>query len=223
MLILSMVDTIVYSPESTVKTVIFALKNRFGRYKCVLDSGQVEPRALRTTNLPRVEEELLKALDTLFPFLSMTLGKCPSALLLHECYQNMLRDIPDEILMKLCDTLRHVWADRSEQRKPMLSHDLGKALNLQYPYTVTLKKAWQAMTTRNNRQKMIRHKPPFLKSLLWFPLRSMCLRQKWPAMLSFGHKCWLIDVSRLPCTITHTLQIDDAQDSPDELQDCIIW
>ena len=212
-----------YSPESTVKTLIFALKRRFGKYTCVQDSGQVEPRAPRSSKLPRVEPELLAALTKLFPFLSMTLGKCPSALNLPQNFQNMVRDIPDKVLMQLCNTLRKIWAERTVHWKPILSHDLCEALKLQYPYTAQLKQAWQAMILTNNRQKQIRHKPPFFKSLLWFPLKSMCLRQKWPAMLSFGHKCWLIDVGKLPCTITLTLQIDDAQDCPEELKDCIIW
>ena len=175
MVVIAKMDNLIYSCESTVKSLLFALathKVNKCLFQSVATTGQIEPKALRKDWLPKVGVQIQEAVERCMVELTMFSGACPRWLNLHPELQQCLREIPDRTLEALHGQITSMFA----QLKPSgawfcFGRTVGNHLN----YIQTWKERHKLYKdlARRTHGKDQETRPPtgFLRDFLWYPLQ----------------------------------------------------
>jgi hypothetical protein len=195
MVVIAKMDHLIYSCESTVKSLLFPLNRKVNKseFQTVATTGQIEPRALRKDWLPKVGDQIDDAVEGCLGELSMFSGACPRWLNLHPELQKCLREIPDRTLEAVHRQLTSMFG----QLEPSgawfcLGRIVGNRL--------------KDVNTWQDRQRIYKNiasgthgkdqetRPPtvFLRDFLWYPLQRWSRNNSRRVFLSFYDKIYCL-------------------------------
>jgi hypothetical protein len=195
MVVIAKMDHLIYSCESTVKSLLFPLNRKVNKslFQTVATTGQIEPRALRKDWLPKVGDQIDEAVERCVGELSMFSGACPRWLNLHQELQKCLREIPDRTLEAIHGQLVSLFG----QLEPSgVWFCLGRVVGNHLKDVKTWKER-QAMykdiasrTYGKDQEK----RPPtvFLRDFLWYPLQRWSRNHGRRVFLSFKDKIYCL-------------------------------